>query len=132
MIYDGSSFKEHPKSFLKISGERMELAWKLRWHNPIKITNLNNFNLTIKVPFLEEVLKELDLAFSLDDPVFLAFDAFNVSSDFDLDKRQQCVNVLATFYGEPKSSTFNNETNTVEPIIDKLGLSQDEIVFLRF
>ena len=81
---------------------------------------------------MEEVLKELDLAFSLDDPVFLAFDAFNVSSDFDLDKRQQCVNVLATFYGEPKSSTFNNETNTVEPIIDKLGLSQDEVIFLRF
>ena len=67
------------------------------------------------------------MAFSLDDSVFLAFDAFNVLSDFDLEKREQCVNVLSTFYGEPKSSTFNNETNTAEPIIDKLGLRQDEI-----
>ena len=88
---------------------------------------INNFNRTIKVPFLEEVLKELDLAYTLDDPVFLAFDTFNVSSDFDLEKREQCVNVLSTFYGKTKSSTFNNETNTVEPIINKLGLSQDEI-----
>ena len=112
----------------------MELARKLRGHNLIEITNLNeiedkinNFNCTVEVPFLEEVLKELDLAFSLDDSVFLAFDAFNVLSDFDLEKREQCVNVLSTFYGEPKSSTFNNKTNTAEPIIDKLGLRQDEI-----
>ena len=113
----------------------MKLARKLRGHNLIEITNLNetedkinNFNRTIKVLFLEEVLKELDLAFSLDDPVFLAFHAFNVSSDtFDLEKREQCVNVLSTFYGERKSSTFNNETNTAEPIIDKLALIQDEI-----
>ena len=120
----------------------MELARKLRGHNLIEITNLNeiedkinNFNCTVEVPFFEEVLKELDLAFSLDDSVFLAFDAFNVLSDFDLEKREQCVNVLSTFYGEPKSSTFNNETNTAEPIIDKLGLRQDEInqiIFLQF
>ena len=83
----------------------MELARKLRGHNLIEITNLNeienkinNFNCTIKAPFLEEVLKELDLAFSLDVPVFLAFDAFNVSSDFDLEKREQCINVLSAFY----------------------------------
>ena len=69
----------------------------------------------------------IDLVFSLDDPVFLAFDAFNVSSDFDLEKREQCVNVLSTFYDEPKSSTYNNETNTAELIIDKLRLRQDEI-----
>ena len=77
MIHDGSYFKEHSKSFFKISGEPMELARKLRGHNLIKITNLNetedkinNFNRTIKVPFLEEVVKELDLAFSLDDLYF--------------------------------------------------------------
>ena len=112
----------------------MELPSKLRRHNLIEITNLNeiedkinNFNCTIKVPFFEEVLKEFDLAFSLDDPVFLAFDAFNMSSDFDMEKTEQCVNVLSAFYGETKSSTFNNKTNMAEPIIDKLGLSQDEI-----
>ena len=112
----------------------MEFARKLHGHNLIEITNLNeieekiiNFNRTTKVPFLEEVLKELDLAFTLDDPVVLAFDTFNVSPDFDLEKKEQCVNALSTFYGEPKSSTFNNETNTAELIIDKLGLSQDEV-----
>ena len=112
----------------------MELPRKLCTHNLIEITNLNeiedkinNFNCIIKVPFFEEVLKELDLAFSLDEPVFLAFDGFNMTSDFDMEKREQCVNVLSTFYGEPKSSTFNNKTNMAEPIIDKLGLSQDEI-----
>ena len=98
MIHDCSSFKKYSKSFLKISGERMELARKLRGYSLIGITNLNeiedkinNFNRTIKVPFLEEVLKDLDLAFSLDDPVFLAFDAFNVSSDCDLEKRESNV-----------------------------------------
>ena len=134
MIHDGSSFKEHSKSFLKISGERVELARKLCWHSLIERTNLNeiedkinNFNSTTKAPFLDEVLKELDLAFSLDDLIFLDFDAFNMLSDFDLEKREQCVNVLSTFYGEPKSSIFNNKTNTAEPIIDKLELSQDKI-----
>ena len=67
------------------------------------------------------------MAFSLDDLIFLDFDAFNMLSDFDLEKREQCVNVLSTFYGEPKSSIFNNKTNTAEPIIDKLELSQDKI-----
>ena len=79
-----------------------ENARKLPGHNLIEITNLNetedkinNFNRIIKVLFLEEVLKELDMAFSLDDPVLLAFDAFNVSSDFDLEKREQCpFNIL--------------------------------------
>ena len=59
-----------------------ENARKLPGHNLIEITNLNetedkinNFNRIIKVLFLEEVLKELDMAFSLDDPVLLAFDA---------------------------------------------------------
>ena len=134
MINDGSYFKEYSKSFLRISGERMELARRLRGHNLIEVTEcnvieekINNFNRTVKVPFLEEVLKELYLAFSLDDPVFLAFDAFNVSSDFDLETREQFVKVLSEFYGVRKSSTFNGETNTSEPIIDKLGLSKDEI-----
>ena len=117
-----------------MSGERVELARKLCWHSLIERTNLNeiedkinNFNSTTKAPFLDKVLKELDLAFSLDDLIFLDFDAFNMLSDFDLEKREQCVNVLSTFYGEPKSSIFNNKTNTAEPIIDKLELSQDKI-----
>ena len=47
-----------------------------------------------KIPFLEAVLQELDLAFHLDDPIFLAIDAVNVASVFGIEKRIKCANVL--------------------------------------
>ena len=62
---------------------------------------------------------ELDLAFHFDYPVFLAFDAFSVASDFDIEKRIKCINVLKEFYGQPQQSTFNDETNVSNPVIDK-------------
>lgn len=47
-----------------------------------------------KIPFLEAVLQELDLAFHLDDPIFLVIDAVNVASVFGIEKRIKCTNVL--------------------------------------
>ena len=70
------------------------------------------------------MLRELDLAFHLDDPIFRAFDAFNITSDFDIEKRIKCIK---EFYGQPQQSPFNNETNSFNPVIDKTQLDDDII-----
>ena len=70
----------------------MELARRLRGNNLIETSGegeidgkIEEFHRVLKVTFLEAVLQELDLVFHLDDPIFLAFDAFNVASDFDIE-----------------------------------------------
>ena len=138
---DGPLFSQHSRTLLQISKERMELARRLRGNNLIEIINeeeinsrIEKFYRVLKVPFLEAVLRELDLAFHLDDRIFLAFDAFNVTSDFDIEKRIRCINVLAEFYGQPQHSTFNNETNVPDPVIDRNQVNDDIVrsFFHRF
>lgn len=132
---DGLLFQKHSIQFLKISRERMELARKLRGNNLIDILDdsefderIKKFSRTLKIPFLEAVLEELVLAFKTTDPIYLAFDVFNVaSSEFDLEQKIECINVLKDFYGEPQQSTFLNETNFSRPIIDKTQINDDMV-----
>ena len=63
----------------------------------------------------------------IDDPIFLAFDTFNVASDFDIEKRIKCIYALKEFYDQPLQSTFNIETNASNPVIDKIQLNNDII-----
>ena len=71
---------------------------------------------------------ELDHAFHLDNPIFLVFDAFNVTSDCDIEKKSVvCINVLKGFYGQPQQSAFNNETNASNPVNDKTQLNDNII-----
>ena len=77
---------------------RMELARRLRGRNLIQTSEeetdarIEEFHRVYKILFLEAVLWQLDLAFHFDYPVFLAFDAFNVASDCDIEKRIKCIN----------------------------------------
>lgn len=73
------------------------------------------------------MLWEHDLAFHLDNLIFLTFDTFNDASDFDIEKRINCINVLKEFYGQRQQSTFNNETNVSNPVIDKTQVNNDII-----
>ena len=127
---DGQLFRQHSRSFLQISKERMELARMLRGSNLIQTSEeetdarIEEFHRVYKILFLEAVLWDLDLAFHFDYPIFLAFDAFNVASNFDIEKRIKCINVLKKFYGQPQQSTFNDVSN---PVIDKTQLNDDII-----
>ena len=42
---------------------------------------------------------------------------------FDIEKRIKCINILKEFYGQPQQSTFNNETNVSNAVIDKTQLN---------
>ena len=87
---------------------------------------IDEFHSAYKIPFLEAVLWKHDLAFEFDYPIFLVFGAFNVASDFYMEKKK-CINVLKEFYGQPQQSNFNDETNVFNPVIDKTQLNDDII-----
>ena len=91
-------------------------------------------NLEIKKPFLTQLIQELDLALQLDDPVFLAFDVFNVTSTFTETERFNKIKVLLEFHGMPKSSTFKKEANMVVALINKENVTKDSIrsFFINF
>ena len=80
---------------------------------------------SIRFHFLKRFYGSLILLFLC--PIFLAFDSFNIVSDFDIEKIIKCINVLKEFYGQPQQSTFNNETNVTNPVIDKTELNDDTI-----
>ena len=130
---EGQLFRQHFQLFLQISKERIELAQRLRGNNLIQTSEekidarIEEFHHVCKIPVLEAVLWKHDLAFHLDDPIFLAFDTFNVASDFDIQKRIKCTNVLKELYGQPQQSTFNNETNVSNPVNYKTQLNDDII-----
>ena len=71
----------------------MELAQWLQGNNQIAASEeeidvrIKEFQWVYKIPFVEAVLRELYFAFHLDDPIFLAFDAFNIALDFDTEKK---------------------------------------------
>ena len=76
----------------------------------------------------------MDLALQLDDPVFLAFDVFNVTSTFTETERFNQIKVLLEFHGMPKSSTFKKETNMAVALINKENVTEDSIrsFFINF
>ena len=128
----GPSFKDNVMQFLRMSHERMELACQLRYNRLLGEEEtieerLAYFNMEIKKPFLTELIQELDQALQLDDPVFLAFDAFNVTSSFTESERLDKIKVLLEFYGTMKSSTFKNETKVAAALISKENVTEDSI-----
>ena len=79
---DGQLFRQHSQSFLLISN--------LLQTNEEEIdARTEEFNHIYKIPFLEAVILEHGLAFHLDNPILLAFESFNVTSDFDIKERNQ-------------------------------------------
>ena len=81
---EGPLFTNHSVLFLKESYQRMSLPKKLRINSLIdnedKIPNIIvRFKMISKVPFLSDVLAELEAAMNIADPVFLSFDAFSTT-----------------------------------------------------
>ena len=110
--------------------EKMELAQRLWGNNLIQTSEeeidarIKEFRHVYKIPFLERCYGSLILLFLC--PISLAFDSFTITSDFDIEKIK-CINVLKEFYCQPQQSTFNNETNVSNLVIDKTELDDDTI-----
>ena len=88
----------------------------------------------IKKPFLTKLIQELDQALQLDDPIFLAFDVFNITFTFTDTERFDKMKVLLEFYGTPKSSTFKKGTNMAAALINEENVTEDSIrsFFINF
>ena len=52
----------------------------------------------VKTPFMSDLITELNDALKINDPVLLAFDAFNIYVDFPEEERKLHTEVLLTFY----------------------------------
>ena len=120
---DGPLFNQFAREYLHISHERMELARRLRGNeltdNEVEINRvLNSFDQEIKKLFLREVLREVEVAIQVNDPVFLAFDIFNPNAKLSKVEIKEKVNRLIKFYGESKDSKFGGEVNKADPLIN--------------
>ena len=129
--YGGSSFKENAM--------RIELALQLQENDFLGEEEtieerIAHFNLEINKSFLTEFTQELDQAPQLNDPIFLAFDVFNVTSTISETEHFDKIKVLLEFHGMPKSSTFKKETNMAAALINKENLTEDPIrsFFINF
>ena len=127
-ITNGPCFQDHALNFLKISEERMALGRRLRNNDlidPDESLNerISKFIREIKTPFMAQLITELDTALQLNDPVFLAFDVFNVTTTFTENIRIQNIKVLSNFYGSAQSSKLKGDTIKATPLIQNSGSS---------
>ena len=73
-VADGPSFQEHAIPYLKISQDRLALARRLRNADLIGTdedlnVRIAKFKKKVKVPFMADLIKELDIALDMNDPV---------------------------------------------------------------
>ena len=98
---DGPSFSEHAVQFLTVAKERMASAHRLRGREDVleedKADRINRFRQQVKAPFMTALIKELQNALQINDPVFLAFDVFNVTTKYSFQERIKHVKVLWKF-----------------------------------
>ena len=59
---------------------------------------ITEFRSNVKTPFMSDLITELNDALKINDPVLLAFDAFNIYVDFPEEERKLHTEVLLTFY----------------------------------
>ena len=83
---DGPSFSEHAVQFLTVAKERMALASRLRGREDVleedEADRVNRFHQQVKALFMTSLIEELQNALQINDPVFLAFDVFNVTKNY--------------------------------------------------
>ena len=116
---NGPSFSEHAVQFLTVAKERMALAHRLRGREDVieedEADLINCFRQQVKAPFMTTLIEELQNALQINDPVFLAFDVFNVTTKYSFQERIEHVNVLAKYYGSSKTSKMGDSTITAPP-----------------
>ena len=114
---DGSFFKENT--------DRMELARRTRNARLLSEEQelqefIDDLKKNIKEPFLRDVLIELKSAVTVDDPIFLAYDVFNIFARHT-EEQLHMVNTLTMFYSSQQSSCFEGRKNIASFLIDSDG-----------
>ena len=79
---------------------------------------IDDFKKNIKEPFLRDILIKLKSAVTIDNPIFLAYDVFNISARHTEEEQLQMVNMLTMFYGSQQSSSFESRKNIASSLID--------------
>lgn len=132
---DGKEFSTHAKEFLSLSKIGMAGARRLRQNDLFDenendediLKKIEDFKVKIKIPFLEELSKEINTAIQIDDPIFLAFDAFNVNATLTKEQIHEKVSTLKAFYGHQQQSKFEGNVNFAEALIDSSAITDESI-----
>ena len=105
---DGPSFSEHAVQFLTVAKERMALAHRLCGREDVleedEADRINRFRQQVKALFMTALIEELQNALQINDPVFLAFDVFNVTTKYSFQERIEHNKVLTKYYGSSETS----------------------------
>ena len=81
----------------------------------------NNFISSVRKPFVNDLMTSIEKTLEETSSVLIAFDIFNPDSlDKSVSTRKSCVNALINYYGNPLTDTHENDTVTVDPLIDKI------------
>ena len=116
---DGPSFSEHAVQFLTVTKERMALAHRLYGREEVreedKANHINCFCQQVKASFMTALIEELQNALQINDPVFLAFNVFNVTTKFSFQERIEHIDVLAKYYGSSKTSKMGDTPSQLHP-----------------
>ena len=116
---DGPSFSEHAVQFLTVAKERMALACRLHGREEVQeedeADHINCFRQQVKALFITALMEELQNTLQINDPVFLAFDVFNVTIKYSFQERIEHINILAKYYGSSKTSKVGDSTITAPP-----------------
>ena len=83
--------------------------------------------MSLKTTLLRDVLIKLKSVVTVDDPVFLAYNVFNISARHTEQEQLQMVNTLTMFYGFPQSSCFEGRKNITSSLIDSNSITKDVI-----
>ena len=113
--------KQHGRSFLQISKERSELSRQTRQHgNGADVSideTIESFKEKEMYPFLTALIDEILSAMNMDDPEIKAFDVFNIHADIADSEREEKGIALSQFYGLPKTSNFQGDSNEAGAIL---------------
>ena len=87
----------------------------------------------MKEPFLRDVLVELKKQITIDDPIFQAFDVFNVADSHSQEEKLEMINTLKTFYASEQPSSFEGETKDADALIE-IDISEEMVrnFFIEF
>ena len=128
MLTHKFGFSEHAVQFLTVAKERMALVLRLCGREDVlaedKADCINRFHQQVKAPFMAALIKELQNVLQINDPVFLAFNVFNVTTKYSFQERSEHVNVLAKYYGSSKTSKMGDSTITAPPNLSNEAVAE--------
>ena len=104
---EGYYMKQHGRSFMQISKERLELSQQTRQNgNGADVSideTIESFKEKEMYPFLTALIDEISSAMNMDDPEIKAFDVFKIHAEVTDSEWEEKAIALFEFYGRPKT-----------------------------